>query len=156
MLSLSDVSIDNPSCPTIVHLTLRQSKTYVFGAGVTIHLGRTHRVLCPVSALLAYLAVRPATPGPLFLLQSGIPLSRDALVASLCVALSSAGLDVSRFNGHSFRIGAATTAAHVGLPDSTIRAMGRWKSSAFMRYIQPPVQDIASVSTTLLASSTGP
>ena len=76
MLSLRDVSIDSQSCPSVVHMTLRQSKTDIFGAGVTIHLGRTGDTLCPVSALLEYLARRPSTPGPLFLLQSGEPLQR--------------------------------------------------------------------------------
>ncbi len=150
MLSLSDVSIDSQANPSVVHLTLRQSKTDVFGTGVTIHLGRTHTVLCTVAALLAYLAIRPPTPNPLFLTQSGIPLSRDTLVSLIRSTLSSTGLDVSLFNGHSFRIGADTTAAQVGLPDSTIQLMGRWKSSVFTRYIQPPVQDMARVSTSLL------
>ena len=75
MLSLRDVTIDSTSNLSVVHLTLRQSKTDVFGAGVTIHLGHTEDTLCPVSALLAYLAIRPPTPRPLFLLESGEPFS---------------------------------------------------------------------------------
>ena len=55
-------------------IKLRQSKTDVFGVGVTIHLGRTGDTVCPVAALLAYLAIRPSTPGPLFLLKSESPL----------------------------------------------------------------------------------
>ncbi len=58
----------------VVFISLRQSKTDVFWSGVTVHLGRTGDILCPVSALLSYLAVRPPTPGPLFLLRSGNPL----------------------------------------------------------------------------------
>ena len=128
----------------MVHLKLRQSKTDVFGASVTIHLGRTGGTVCPVAALLAYLAIRPLTPGPLFLLESGSPLSREALVASVCHTFTTAGLDVSRFNGHSFRIGAATTASLAGILDSTIKALGRWKSTAFNRYLQLPVHCIAA------------
>ena len=150
MLSLSDVSIDSRENPSIVHLTLRQSKTDVFGVGVTIHLGRTGDVLCPVSALLAYLAVRPSTPGPLFLLSSGVPLSRQVLITEIRCALASAGLDTSLFNGHSFRIGAATSASLAGVPDSTIQQMGRWKSSAFTRYLRPPVQSMAALSSRLI------
>ena len=86
-LSLGDVSIDSHSQPTMVHLTLRQSKTNVFGAGVTIHLGKTGSILCPVSSLLAYLAIRPATPDPLFLLRSGAPLSRENFVRAVRSAL---------------------------------------------------------------------
>ena len=43
--------------------------------------------------------------------RDGQPLSWPALVAGIHRALVSAGVDVSRFSGHSFRIGAATTAA---------------------------------------------
>ena len=136
--------------PTVAHLTLRHSKTDIFGVGVTIHLGRTGDSLCPVSSLLAYLSRRPSSPGPLFLLQSGQPLSKQVLVSTVHDALGSAGVDVGRFNGHSFRIGAATAAAQAGLPDSTIQQLGRWRSSAFTRYLRPPVQSIARLSQRLL------
>ena len=117
MLLVSDVSIDSRSAPSIVFVTIRHNKTDVFGSGVTIHLGHTGTPVCPVSLLLAYLARRLPRPGPLFLLQSGNPLSRTTLVATVCRTLSSAGLDTSCLNGHSFRIGAATTAAQAGLLD---------------------------------------
>ena len=99
MLSLQDVALDNRLDPTTVHLSLRRSKTDVFVTGVTIHLGQTGDILCPVCALLAYLACRPSTPGPLFLLQSRQPLSRNALVTEVCQTLASSGMDVSRLNG---------------------------------------------------------
>ena len=105
MLSLSDVMIDSRSTPSVVQLTLRQSKTDAFGAGVLIYLGRTGNTLCPVSALLAYLAMHPPTPEPLFLLKSSDPLSREALGSAVRLTLSSAGLDICLFNGHSFQIG---------------------------------------------------
>ena len=135
--------------PTVLQVTLRWSKTDTFGAGVTIHLRRSDDILCPVKAVLAYLAVHPATSGPHFLLSLGVPLSRQFLVVTIRRDLSSCGLDVTRFNGHSFRIGAATTASLAGLPDSTIQLLGRWKSSAFTSYLRPPVQALASVSQLL-------
>ena len=150
VLSLEDVAINSREDPTVVHLTLQQSKTDVFGAGVTIHLGRTGDHLCPVSAILAYLARRPPTPGPLFLLHSGHPLSRRMLVSTVRATLSSAGVEVGHINGHSFRIGAATAAAQAGLSDSTIQQLGRRKSSAFTRYLRPTVQSIAGNSEWLL------
>ena len=80
-------------------------------------MGRTGDTLCLVAALLAYLAHHPSTEGPLILLQFGDSLSRHKLVTAVRQVLSSAGLDVSRFNGHSFRVGAATAAAEAGLAD---------------------------------------
>ena len=101
MLSNKDIAVDSHINPTMIRITLRQSKTDVFGAGVEIYLGRTNSIVCPVKALLAYLALRPPTPSPLFILQSGVSLSREVLVASIREVLISFGLqDVSQFNGH--------------------------------------------------------
>ena len=81
-------------------------------------MGATGDTLCPVAAVLSYLLVRPNRPGPLFMYQDGHPLSQVDLVAAVHQTLAADGLDVSRFNGHNFRIGAATTAAQVGIPFS--------------------------------------
>ena len=53
------------------------SKTDQFGNGVTIHLGSTGNNICPVSALLQYLAIRPTAPGPLFISHEGKYLPRS-------------------------------------------------------------------------------
>ena len=150
MLSLEDVAINSWDDTTIVHLTLLHSNSEIFGVGVTIHLGRTGDLLCPVSALLAYLARRPPTSSPLFLLKSGQPLSKQRLISTVHNTLGLAGVDVGRFNGHSLRIRAATAAAQAGLPDSTIEQLGRWMSAAFTCYLRPPVQFILRCSELLL------
>ena len=61
----------------------------------------------------------------------------------------------TRLNGHSFRIGAATTTSVVGLPDFTIKSLGRWSSDAFQGYIRPSPGDLAGVAS-LLASKEPP
>ena len=50
-----------------------------------------------------------------------------------------AGLDPTKYKAHSFRIGAATTAADMGMSETHIQLMGRWKSTAFRRYIRIPM-----------------
>ena len=50
--------------------------------------------------------------------------------------LTSCGLNPSRSKGHSFRIRAASFAADRGMCDAQIRALGRWKSSACLKYIR--------------------
>ena len=99
-------------------------------------VGNTGDELCPVAAVLAFLAVRGSGPGPLFKFQDGRPLTRDRLVNHVRSALDTLGLNSSHYAGHSFRIGAATAAAQCGIEDSTIKALGRWESAAFQRHIR--------------------
>ncbi len=93
--------------------------------------------MCPVSALLSYIAIGPSVYGPLFVFGDGSFLSRDKLVSAVRAALEQAGMDAKSYRGYSFRIGVATTAAQVGLEDSIVKMLGRWESTAYQRYIQP-------------------
>ena len=74
MLSPMDVAVDNRTNPSFLAVTLRSSKTDVFGSGVTVYIGATGGPLCPVAAVLSYLAICPPVPGPLFVHQGGRPL----------------------------------------------------------------------------------
>ena len=148
-LTLEDVAVDKHDNPSLVRIRLKQSKTDPFRHGVDIFLGRTHADLCPVTALLAYIAVRPAVQGPLVVFEDGSLLSRDKLVSAIRSALQLAGVDAWNYTGHSFRIGAATTAAQVGLEDSVVKMLGRWESSAYHCYIQTPRETLASLSACL-------
>ena len=87
-----------------------QSKTDPYRHGVNIYIGRTDSSLCLVAAVVAYVAIRQVAPGPFFIFRDGSPLTRDKLVAAVREVLAEAGLDVSGYSGHSFRIGAATSA----------------------------------------------
>ena len=76
-LSLTDIIIDNKEAPSRVYITIKQSKTDPFRQGVQICLGKTDKSICPVNALLPYLAVRGACSGPLFILAEGAYLTRQ-------------------------------------------------------------------------------
>ena len=148
-LTPSDVRVDSRVHPTFLAVTLRASKTDPFGAGHTLYIGCTHSRICPVVAVLAYLAIRPTVPGPLFVHMDGSALTRTDLVRAVQTALTDGGMDLSGYTGHSFRIGAASSAARAGLPDSLIQTLGRWRSSAFQRYIRTPTTTLLSVSQAL-------
>ena len=149
MLSPADISVDSHSSPSVVSVLLKRCKNDPFAAGTTVYLGRTGDILCPVAAILAYIVIRPPTPGPLFIFHDGSCLSRPRLVQALHQALTASGIDASHFNGHSFWIGAATTAAKKGINDSLIMTLGRWRSTTYTRYIHTPQSQLASVSATL-------
>ena len=103
----------------------------------TIFLHRQNSC-CPVQFLLEYLARRGNRPGPLFLNPDNNPVSRKFFADLLSLSLKACGLDSTRYKGHSFRIGAASFAAERGMSDAQIRALGRWKSNAFLKYIRIP------------------
>ena len=69
-------------------------------------------------------------------------------------ALEQAGVHPAGYSGHSFRIGAATTAAQAGLDDSTIKMLGRWESAAYQRYIRTPRTTLAAITARLAALNT--
>ena len=152
-LSLTDIAVDNPSHPLAISVYIKASKTDPFRKGVQIFLGRTNDHLCPVAAMLAYVAIHGRQPGPLFRLASGAYLTRDRFVREVRKALTAAGLDQSKYAGHSFRIGAATTAAAVGIEDSTIKTLGRWESAAYQLYVRLPREVLTSVSSKLVKAA---
>lgn len=116
---------------------------------VKVVIGRTGGDICPVTALLRFLAIRGKLPGPLFVDANGKPLTKGRFVAEVHSALTRANLPTAEYASHSFRIGAATTAAAAGLEDSLIQTLGRWKSSAYLVYIRMDPRQLAAVSNSL-------
>ena len=100
-LSLADISFDTSGESWSFVLSIKASKTDQFRKKALVALEATNLDLCPVAALLDYLALRGPAPGMLFCLEDGRPLKRKAFTASI-QALSNSGLDGTQFNGHSF------------------------------------------------------
>ena len=94
---------------------------------------------CPVLALSAYFALRKPDSGALFTFMDGSPLSRGFFSQQLNLSLIWAGCQSKYYKGHSFRIGAATSAVAAGIPEAHIKLMGRWSSDAYKKYIRIPV-----------------
>ena len=122
--------------PSMISILLRRSKTDQARQGVKVIIGRTGDDICPVAALLQFLAIRGNHPGLLFVCSNGKPLTKGKFITEVRAALTTANLPAAEYAGHSFRIGAATMAAAAGLEDSLIQTLGRWKSSAYLTYIR--------------------
>ena len=150
-LSEQDIAVDSTTNPTWLQITIKGSKTDQLRQGVNIVVGRTSSHICPVKSVLAYVACRGFGQGPLFRHKDGSPLTREQLVSGMRETLLAAGVEYHRFSGHSFRIGAATTAAARGVADSTIQTLGRWKSESFRCYIRMPKSELASYSGKLVS-----
>ena len=131
-------------------VSLKQSKTDPFRQGVIIHIGETGTQTCPVKLVRSMLAERASRNGgkrphplePLFQLSNGKALDRKLLVLTLKKWCTTLGIESSRYNGHSFRIGGATSLAAAGVPDSIIQTLGRWKSDCFKIYIRLDKHDL--------------
>lgn len=120
-----------------MQLRLDRTKTEQFGAGATIVVSQPRAV----SAMTSYLKANPSaeSDGPLLSLKDGRPLTYSYLIERVHSLLLSAGIDeLDRYKGHSFRRGGATSLHLAGLPDSTIKVMGRWRSFTFATYVDTP------------------
>ena len=97
--------------------------------------GKTSDDLCPVTALLSYLALRGVEPDHCFV-GSQEPHCQNS--EHVWDGLKKAQLPASDYAGHSFHIGSATTAAvmRLELEDSAIQTLGRWESSSYKIYIR--------------------
>ena len=148
-LTPMDVAVDNLQQPSLIQVSLKGSKTDQTRQCVKLFIGKTNNKSCLVAAMLAYLAVRGFDHSPLLRSEDGHPLTHSKLVSLLRATLTAAGIDPTHYSGHSFRIGAATTAAANGISDSTVQTLGRWTSDSYLRYIRMPHQALAQLSASL-------
>jgi integrase len=126
-----------------VVITLRRSKTDQEGEGRKIAIPHGRGSVCPVAAIKEWLAVSLITEGPIFRSidrhsrLSTSSLSGDAVALIVKHCASAAGLDGSKYSGHSLRAGLATSAAAAGVSGWKIKAQTGHKSDAMVgRYIR--------------------
>ena len=153
-LSWGDVAVDSHVKPRMVQVFLKQSKCDQFGAGARVVLGVTGEELCPVATIIRYIELRGNYPGPFFLDSSRNTIPKPWFISRIRSTLTAIGLPEHLYAGHSFRIGAATTASLAGVEDSTVQSLGRWNSAAFLQYIRTPKERLARVCCIMAQSGT--
>lgn len=135
VLQISDISFNDSYSEVFV--VVKSSKTDQTGHSTTLILSQNENdQICAVHNLKAFIQLRPKVAGPLFCHLNHIAISRYQFLVVLRAALNFVGLNADDFNTHSFRIGAATTAAIAGKTDDEIKSMGRWNSNSFRSYIR--------------------
>ena len=120
-LAWRDVAVDDPK------IVKTQSNTVQFGNGSDIFFGWTNNDLCPISAVMNFMAVCRDKKGPLFIDSRLCPVTKAHFVTEIRLVLGSLGIPQDHYAGHSFRMGGGgTSAALTGVEDSTIETLGRW------------------------------
>ncbi len=101
---------------------IKQSKTDQTKKGHFIYIFNLQSPILPYQALLAFLQLRKSqskSPSdPLFTDDSNRPIARFWFQKHLKSVLLVSGIPANNFSSHSFRIGAATTAAQKAFPNS--------------------------------------
>ena len=145
-LSAQDIAANDSNHPSVLCVTIKQSKIYPFHKWVELFVGKTRSLFCPVAAMLSYLCVRGMADGLLFKFADGRVLTRQCFVNAVCKGLGKAGITSSKHSGHSSWIEAARTAAARGIEDCIIKTWGRWESMAYLQYVKIPCSQLAGYS----------
>ena len=136
ILALNDLALGQDG--SHLEVNIRKSKTDQCGVGTLIRIETSpYEEVCAVKNVVKFVGIRPPGEGPLFIHFGGDPLTRSQFNTVLKKGVSVIGLNPSDFSTHSFRIGAATSAALGGMSVEKIQEMGRWRSRAVNSYIRP-------------------
>lgn len=151
-LTPRDVTVVRGPVP-YASIRVRTAKNHL--SGFTAVVGCSGTPICPLCLLTHLISISPHPPSsPIFTFRNGTPLSRGTLALQMQHLLTLAGLPSQGITPHSLRAGAATDAAGLGAPDSRIKALGHWRSSAYQAYIRPSPSTQAAASS-YLASGLG-
>ena len=86
--------------------------------------------------MVDYIKLRGQGQGPLFRYANKLPVQKTAFAKYLKAIIANTELTSKKISPHCFRIGAATWAAKSGFSSEQIKAMGRWHSNSYQKYIQ--------------------
>ena len=129
--SLAELTWNSPS---------HHQKTDPFRHGVQLTIAASNDSACPVAAMKKLTCIDSHRPAhaPLFCIgpYEQRPFTREYVIQRLRELAIGAGLGYGAWNGHSFRRGAATWAAEMGIVDNQIQILGRWRSDAYKTYIE--------------------
>uniref|UniRef100_W5N939 Tyr recombinase domain-containing protein n=1 Tax=Lepisosteus oculatus TaxID=7918 RepID=W5N939_LEPOC len=131
---LSDISILSSDTLTFY---LKKSKTDQLGSGTLIYYFKLWSHISPYEPLSHYAHLRTSAGAlptdPLLVNEKGRIVTGSSHLQDV---LLTAGYPPEQFSGHSFRSGAASSAARQGIPEYLIKQLSRWSSEAYRAYIK--------------------
>ena len=86
-LAWGDIAINDMNNPQSLRVHLKWSKTDQLGKGIDAYIGKTDNLLCPVTAIMAYMAMHGPTPRAFFELTNGHPLTKSAFTNKIRAGL---------------------------------------------------------------------
>ena len=90
-LAWGDIAVDNQENPQMLRIHLKKSKCDQFGVGSDIIVGRTGSMLCPVAAMLSFIAIRGDSPGLFFIDSDKRAFTKSQFVSEMRSILNMAG-----------------------------------------------------------------
>jgi hypothetical protein len=137
-LTYGDVTFD--AALSTVTLHLKQSKTDTLNQGVHVKIGCSGTLVCAYCLLQRFIDQHPCPMphSPLFVDNSMLILRKSYLISTTKLVLALMGYDPSKYSGHSYRAGSATTGAAAGFSAWELKMLGRWSSNAYQLYLRKP------------------
>jgi hypothetical protein len=123
----------------VLHLKASKTDPFRHGVDITIATPQTMKALCEYIHLTGTQQLQ--SNSPLFSTTSGQAITRQWFMNKVNQLLEKAGYRTDQYSSHSFRKGGAVTLQSMGVSDSLIRTMGRWKSQAYHLYLRHPIND---------------
>ena len=77
-LTPADVVVDSHQNPSMIAVRIKKCKTDQFGQSTTVYIRKTSTALCPVTAILCYLAIRPSEI--VFVTEDGQPMTKSIYI----------------------------------------------------------------------------
>lgn len=138
--------------PPYFVMSVNSSKNAIKGFRAVV--GCSTSILCAHCSMAAFISAGSLQPhNLLFTTQSGQPLTYLLLNNFIKQSMYRLGYDQTKFTPHSIRAGSATDAALAGMPASTIKSLGRWRSDTYMQYLRPHHQQLATLAPMMTGAS---
>lgn len=155
-LMLSSIRFRRRGSRQYMSIFLATSKTDQVGKGHTVLIGASGSGICAYRQMRKYLSLRRRLLGslhnshPLFCFSDGsVVLYRD-IVLILGALASASHLSALGYSGHSLRKGGAMSLINSHTPDHLIMRLGRWKSTAYLRYLDQPNLDLIQLAARMV------